>query len=102
MHNDRTSVAGSLGKLGVAVDECVEYHLFEMAANILHHLAGQTETRVVHCDKQTFNREFRVEARLYNTHSIKQFAKSLKGEILALDWNDDGVIKGETIWKILL
>ena len=97
MHNDALPVGRCFCEFSIAVDKGIENHLFEMLTHILHHLAGQTETVIVHCDEQSFDGEFGIEASLHNAHGVQQLAETLEGEVFALDGNNHRVGSREGI-----
>ena len=97
MHDDGSTIAWGFGKLGVAIDEGVENHLFEVAADILNDLTCKTQARVVHRNEKTLDVEFRVETGLHDAYRIEQFAKTFESEILTLYGDDDRVGSGERV-----
>ena len=66
-------MTGTLGEFDIALDYRFEYQLLEMTLYLVENLVGQTQTRVIHCQEETFNLQFRIQLLLDNLNGIQQF-----------------------------
>lgn len=59
-----------------------------MSLQLFINLIGESQTRIIHCQQETFDFKMRVELRLYDADGVEQFADAFKGKILSLDRDD--------------
>ena len=91
VENDGQTMTGTLGEFYVTLDDGFEYQFLEVALHLIVDLVSQSQTTVVHRQQETFNLQLRVQFVLDDLDGVQQFADTLKGEVLTLYRDDDGV-----------
>ncbi len=81
----------SLAQTDVARNNRREHHIAEMAFQFLIDLVGELQTGIVHCQKETFDLQSGIKARLYDADSVDELSDPLQCEIFSLHGDYDRV-----------
>ena len=84
-------MAGRLAEFDIALDDGLEDQFLEVAFDLLENLVGKSESRIIHCEEESFYFECGIEFRLDDFNGVEQFANSFECEVFALNRNDDGI-----------
>ena len=97
IHHDGLSEARCFCQADISRNDGLENPLSKVLARIGGHLAREVKSSVVHCEQHTIDMQRGVDRFLYSLDGSNQLGNSLKGEVLALERNKDGVSRDEHV-----
>jgi len=91
IQNDRYAVARGLAEAHTSTNDCLKHQIPVNTSDIVLNFTGKRGACIKHGQKDTLKRQFRIVLLPHKCHGINQLRKTLQGEILRLDRNDNRV-----------
>ena len=92
------AVTWGFAELDIALDDRLEDQFAEVSLHFFVDLVGQTKSAIVHRQQETLDFEARIHARLHYLNGVEQLADAFQSEVLALDWDDDTIGGGQSVY----